>query len=82
METRLADLPLVGNYSHEPDGDSDHTAEYVVPVEWHADVPAERAFWDTGLFANQHSACKLRKQFTIDAVSRALGLPDAEDVAD
>lgn len=77
VERKLADLPLAGNYSHNPAGDSDETAEYVVPVDWQATVPAQRAIWKTGLFANQNSACKLTRQFTIETVSAGLGLtPD------
>ena len=70
----LAGLPLAGSYQHDEGGDSDETAEYVVPVEWEATVPVERAVWKRGLFANQNSACKLSKQFTIDTVTAALGV--------
>lgn len=72
--TRLADIQLVGTYQHSQDGDTDETAEYVVPVEWEATVPVTQAIWKRGLFANQNSACKLSKQFTIDTVARALGV--------
>lgn len=71
---QLADLPLAGSYQHDEGGDTDETAEYVVPVEWEATVPVERAVWKRGLFANQNSACKLSKQFTIDTVTAALGV--------
>jgi len=46
----------------------------VVPVEWIATVPDSQAIWKTGMFANQNSACKLRKQFTIETVADALGV--------
>jgi hypothetical protein len=49
-------------------------AEYVVLVEWEATVPVRGAIWSTGMFANQNSACKLSKQFTIDTVVAALGV--------
>lgn len=75
-ETKLADLPLVGNYLKEPSGDSDETAEYAVPVEWVATRPVSGAIWKTGMFANQNSACKLSKQFTIETVETAFGITD------
>lgn len=70
---KLADLPLNGNYEHNSAGDTDETAEYVVPIEWESTVPARDAVWKTGMFANQNSACKLSKQFTIETVVTALG---------
>lgn len=74
VEGKLAGLPLVGSYKHSPEGDTDESAEYVVPVEWEETVAVEEAIWKTGMFANQNSACKLRKQFTIDTVTTALGV--------
>lgn len=71
---RLADLPLAGTYQHNQGGDTDETAEYVVAVEWDATVPVTEAIWKRGLFANQNSACKLSKQFTIETVAAALGV--------
>lgn len=52
-------------------------AEYVVPVDWEKTAPASEAIWKTGMFANQNSACKLRKQFTVEVVTQALGLSAA-----
>ena len=74
VERRLADLPLAGRYQHNEAGDTDDDAEYVVPVEWIATVPDSQAIWKTGMFANQNSVCKLRKQFTIETVADALGV--------
>lgn len=78
VERKLADLPLAGRYVHNPDGDDDETAEYVVPVDWQVTVPAQQAIWKAGLFANENSACKLTRQFTIETVSTALGLTTEE----
>jgi hypothetical protein len=50
--------------------------EWIVPVTWGHAVPRESAFWRTGFFANQNSACKLRARFTIDEVSRHFGVVD------
>lgn len=74
VEQKLADLPLDGNYQHNPTGDTGETAEYVVPIDWETTVPVSGAIWRTGMFANQNSACKLRKQFTVDTVVAALNL--------
>jgi hypothetical protein len=76
---RMAELPLQGGYRPEnaspaSEGDTEERREWVVPVDWEQSVPRERAFWRTGLFANQNSACKLRARFTIDEVSRHFGI--------
>ena len=73
VDTRLADLPLSGNYRHAGDQD-DTMAEWAVPVEWTHTVPREQGFWRTGMFANQNTAAKLRQQFTIEEVTVAFGL--------
>lgn len=77
VKREVSELDLQGTYAHDPAGDSTKTAEYVVPVEWEATVPASQAIWKTGMFANQNSACRLSKQFTIDTVEAALGVSDA-----
>jgi len=71
-EQKLSGIPLEGTYHYDPSGDSETMAEYVVPVEWEATVSAEDAIWKTGMFANQNSACKLSRQFTIDTVLTGL----------
>jgi hypothetical protein len=47
----------------------------------HAPAPGERAFWKTGLFANQNSATKLRNQFTLEQVTAEFGLDHHDDAA-
>ena len=64
---RLADLPLAGNYV-SAGGD-----EWVVPVRWIKHRPREKAFWKTGMFANQNSATKLRNRFTLDQLTAEFG---------
>ena len=77
---RLADQQLIGTYEHGEDGmaETDDTAEWVVPVRWHTAVPAEQAYWEKGMFANQNSACKLRQEFTLDRLAQRFGLGDGE----
>jgi hypothetical protein len=67
---RLADLPLDGNCVY-PSGD-----EWIVPVRWLSHRPREKAFWKTGMFANQNSATKLRNRFTLDQLTTEFGLDD------
>ncbi|MGH3409543.1 MAG: hypothetical protein ACRDRJ_44670 [Streptosporangiaceae bacterium] len=67
---RLADLPLDGNYVYAG-GD-----EWVVPVRWLKHRPREKAFWKTGMFANQNSATKLRNRFTLDQLTAEFGLDE------
>ncbi|MDA1363113.1 endonuclease NucS [Glycomyces luteolus] len=69
QEQKLAGLALNGHYQHNPGGDDDDEAEYVVPVKWTKTVPTDQAIWKPGMFANQNPACRLRKQFTIETVS-------------
>ena len=71
QQHRLADLPLDGNY---------HTERRRVgragPMA--QDRPREKAFWNTGMFANQNSATKLRNRFTLDQLTAEFGLDDEE----
>jgi predicted transport protein len=56
------------------DKDDLQRCEYLVRVDWLARRPLDEAVWDTGLFANQMTVCKLRDQVTIDFVLQHLGL--------
>ncbi|GAB3116571.1 hypothetical protein GCM10027055_26250 [Janibacter alkaliphilus] len=80
---RLANQSLIGRYRHGPEGepDSDELAEYAVPVRWHHTVSAEEALREPGLFASQHSACKLRQQHTLNRIAEHFGLDEEEGVA-
>ncbi len=64
--TRLADLPLHGNYGSPED--TTESAEYVVPVDWDAVRTRDQAFRKPGLFTNRNSACHLNSEFTIREV--------------
>lgn len=74
--TGLSGLPLQGDYRHQENGDTDESAEYIVPIDWHSTTTRDQAFWKQGMFANQNSACRLRNQFTIEQVSAFFGLED------
>lgn len=63
--------PNVGDKKDDPE-----LCEYMVPVSWIKAVPREQAYWEKGLFASQHTACRLRNQFTIERLTRHFGLED------
>jgi len=73
-ERLLSSLPLEGTYRRSADGLPESEVEWVVPTAWTATRDASQAIWRTGMFANQNSACRLSKQFTIDAVLEGLGI--------
>jgi len=78
VEVPLATQPLTGIYTHggpsEPQ--SDDRAEWVVPARWFEAVPAEQAYWEKGMFANQNSACKLRQEFTLERLAQHFHVAD------
>ncbi|WP_309127108.1 hypothetical protein [Microbacterium sp.] len=73
----LASQPLTGAYPHQGD-EIDENAEWVVPVKWLATVAEKDAYWVKGMFASQHSACKLRQEFTLDRLAERFGIHDDE----
>lgn len=75
--TPLATQNLEGVYSSDPTRDDDF-AEWVVPVEWIDARPLEAGFWEKGMFASQHSACKLRQEFTLGRLADHFNIDDGE----
>lgn len=68
------DLPLpIAQRAHNPD---DEIAEWAVPVRWLASMPITAAVNARGLFAKQHSACRLTDENTIAHVTTAFGLEE------
>lgn len=61
--------PDLAEHAQEPE-----KYEYFVPIEWTKAVPAEEAYWEAGLFASQHTACRLRSQFTLERLVRHFDL--------
>ncbi len=68
----LAEQPLGGGYRHR--GAGDENDEWVVPVTWLSARPESDAFWQKGMFASQHSACKLRQEFTLGLLEGHFGV--------
>jgi hypothetical protein len=73
----LAAQGLQGTYSADP-AIADDNAEWVVPVEWTDARPLDAGFWEKGMFASQHSACKLRQEFTLGRLADHFNIDDGE----
>lgn len=58
------------------DDPNPETAEYFVGIDWRKSVPRDAAYWEKGLFAKQHTACRLRSRFTIERVLRHFQVAD------
>lgn len=67
--TALLELPLT-QPAIGRDRDDVELADYVVQVEWDKTVPLSEAKSLSGMFANQHIACKLRDPATIAFLER------------
>lgn len=76
----LAEVATRASYRHTPgsEPESDEIAEYAIPVRWFTAVPADQAYREPGMFASQHSACKLRQDFTLQKLSEHFGLADED----
>lgn len=61
----ISELPMRSNY-HTDNLDDNDTCEHFVRVRWLRTVPIDEGYWETGLFANQASACRLRNRFTLN----------------
>lgn len=71
---KLAEQDLVGEPHAHFGAVDDDMAEWVVPVEWLSARPDTEAYWEKGLFASQHSACKLRQEFTLERLADHFGI--------
>ena len=49
---------------------------YLVRVEWLKAASRDDAYWEKGLFAIQHTACRLRNQFTLERLTQHFELDD------
>lgn len=75
---KLAEQDLSGTPHPHFDSLDDDMAEWVVPVEW-LDARSEAdAYWEKGMFASQHSACKLRQEFTLGRLADHFNVDDGE----
>ena len=60
---------LIGKYKH-----SNGEPEFIVPVKWIATRTLDEAIYGNGLFASQHSTCKLRDAKTLKILSKEFEL--------
>lgn len=74
---QILDAPLMAEDMSSNTDDRDMCTN-MVRVKWLTTVPREDAFWETGLFASQHIACKLRHSHTIQKLTTQFGI-NAED---
>jgi hypothetical protein len=63
--------PKMGEFASDPD-----LTEYLVRIRWTKTAPETKATWETGMFANQNTACALRSSFTRERVLAAFGLDE------
>lgn len=75
---KLSDQDLMGTHRPHFEAVEDDKAEWVVPVEWLDARPESEAYWEKGMFASQHSACKLRQEFTLERLADHFGI-DSDD---
>jgi hypothetical protein len=73
----LTEVPLRQPQILATKDDSEKT-EYVVAVEWLKTVPLDNAVGFTGMFANQHVACRLRDAATLQRLADTLGIAPNE----
>lgn len=69
---KMTELDLTAGYRHS--GSGPDQAEYIVPVDWIKTLDRGSAVREKGLFANQHSACKLRNSFTLRTLAQRFAL--------
>ena len=74
-EIPILDAPLEAPQMGK-NADNLDLCEYLVRIEWIKAVPRTEAYWEKGLFALQHTACRLTSSFTIERLSQHFGLDD------
>ena len=58
----------------DANADDPELREYVVGIDWIDVRPLSEAYWETGMYANQNTATKLRNQFTLDRLHREFNM--------
>lgn len=74
-EMPILEAPLtgssIGKHANDPE-----KSEYLVRIDWIKQVPKEDGHWEKGLFAVQHTSCRMRSRFTIERLAQHFGLED------
>jgi len=58
----------------DENADDPELSEYVVRIEWIKTLPKGEAVWETGMFANQNTVCRLRNRFTLERLIKHFDL--------
>jgi hypothetical protein len=74
MEKPLLEAGLRGRDFFAHDADDLERCEHIVPVEWMVTRPVEEAVWESGLFTNQMTVCRLRDRATLEHLEAAFDL--------
>lgn len=75
QDVSILDVSLTAPKMNENADDLD-LCEYFVSVEWIKIIPRSSAYWEKGLFALQHTACRMTSSFTIERLSKHFGLDE------
>jgi len=75
QEVPILSAPTVAPKMDE-NADNLDLSEYLVRVEWIKTVPKNEAYWEKGLFAIQHTACRMTSSFTIEKLAQHFALDD------
>jgi hypothetical protein len=75
QEIPILDAPLKAPKMND-NADNSDLCEYLVRIEWIKTLPGSKAYWEKGLFASQHTACRLSNSFTIKKLCQHFCLDD------
>jgi hypothetical protein len=75
QETPILDAPLIAPNMAD-NADDPELSEYLVKIDWKTTIPKNQAYWEKGLFAKQHTACRLRNRFTLEKLYQYFKLDD------
>jgi hypothetical protein len=72
----ILSAPGLKAHRMEANKDDPERSEWLVRVQWIDARPREQAYWETGMFANQNTACRLRNKFTLEKLRAHFRLED------
>lgn len=75
VKKNILDVDLNAEHMGE-NADDPELREYLVGVEWKDTRPVEDAYWETGMYANQNTATKLRNQYTLERLYEEFNVGD------
>lgn len=81
QEVPILEAPIETQNMAENADDPD-LCEYLVRVEWIKTLSKREAYWEKGLFAIQHTACRLTNSFTLEKLTQHFGLDEQAESSD